>query len=211
MWSIQAPSVINKFVESDLKDYDCLHGFTLKLKNKESKKITKINNPMKIKEIEDYPDTMPGKYTFELDKEIKYPIHCPYVEINLPVVDGHFMGMKNLESFSCGFVDNIVPPYCFSDCQDLENVDLYDIHTVSVGAFQNCDYSIKNINIHTDSKTLRFKFKSIGFFYKHATINIVNKTELIFDDYWTESHNPEFTIMMAGRKIEYNGVRGFRY
>ena len=55
MWTDNSTSQIKNFISEDLEKYNCYYGNELSLKNKNSKKITKIQNKNKVIVDEMYP------------------------------------------------------------------------------------------------------------------------------------------------------------
>ena len=195
MWTDNSTTQIKNFISEDLKQYNCYYGNELSLKNKNSKKITKIQNKNKVIVDEMYPIDL-GRYILK-DKIIQEE-KSTFSSVNLPIVEGHFTGLRNLHSVSYGF-KNIVPPYCFAGCRELEQVTLFDVDKISYYSFIRND-SLKKIKIITNAKTITFEKECID--NLDVVIEIDNHVELKFEKGWhSDLEKSKIKIIVAGKEV----------
>ena len=117
--------------------------------------------------------------------------------VNLPILK-NFTGLRNLHSVSCGF-KNIVPPYCFADCRELEQVTLFDVDKISYYSFIRND-SLKKIKIITNAKTITFEKECID--NLDVVIEIDNHVELKFEKGWhSDLEKSKIKIIVAGKEV----------
>ena len=190
---------IQNFIENKLDSYEIKDNC---IKDKTNKQITKIINE-------------------------KVNINSPFQSMDLYMVDGVFISVKNLKNISCRFKGDYVPEGCFFGCEDLEEVILRDINNIEPYAFHKCK-KLKKITIYSAPPilklnkkllntpdyntpvvipTLKFQSCSLGSLAHDCLIDIPFPTELKFEKgFLNENSNSNIKIRVSGILINIKDI-----